>query len=43
MNAIFKTYNRGHSILELMDILTNDSLTKSETELDFTNKMVNTR
>ena len=35
MSAISETYNRGHSILELIDILPNDSLTKSETELDY--------
>ena len=35
MSAISETYNRGHSILELIVILPNDSLTKSEAELDY--------
>ena len=35
MSAISETYNRGHNILELVDILPNVSLTTSETELDY--------
>ena len=32
MSAISETYNRGHNILELADILPNVSFTASETE-----------
>ena len=32
MSAISGTYNRGHNILEFVDILPNASFTKSETE-----------
>ena len=32
MSAISETYNRGHNILELADILPNVSLTTSDTE-----------
>ena len=35
MSATSETYNRGNNILELVDISPNDSLTKSETELDY--------
>ena len=35
MSAISKTYNRGHKILELADILLNVSFTTSETESDY--------
>ena len=31
MTAIFETYNRPHNILELEDVLSNDSFTASET------------
>ena len=34
MSAISETYNRGHNILELEDILPNVSFTTSETETD---------
>ena len=34
MSAIAETYNRGHNILELADILPNVSFTKSEMERD---------
>ena len=34
MSAITETYNRGHNILELVDILPNVSFTKSEMERD---------
>ena len=32
MNAISETFNRGHNILELADLLPNVSFTTSETE-----------
>ena len=32
MSAISETYNRGHNILELVDILPNVSFTKSVTK-----------
>ena len=35
MSAISETYNRGHNILELADILPNVSFTASETESDY--------
>ena len=35
MSAISETCNRGHNILELLDILSNVSFTTSETERDF--------
>ena len=35
MNAISETYNRGHDVLELVDILPNVFFTTSETELDY--------
>ena len=34
MSAISETYNRGHDILELLDILPNVSFAKSKTEGD---------
>ena len=34
MSAISETYNRGHKIFELVNILLNDSFTTSETERD---------
>ena len=34
MSAIAETYNRGHNILELADILPNVSFTKSEMDRD---------
>ena len=38
MSAISGTYNRGHNILEFVDILPNASFTKSETEIIIINK-----
>ena len=35
MTAIPETYNRGHNILELADILPNVSLAGSDTESDY--------
>ena len=35
MSAISETYNRGHNISELADILPNVSFTASETESDY--------
>ena len=35
MSAISETYNRGHNILELADILPNVSFTASKTESDY--------
>ena len=35
MSVISETYNRGHNISELVDILPNISFTKSETESDY--------
>ena len=35
MSAISETYNRGHDILELVDILPNVSFTASEMERDY--------
>ena len=35
MSAISETYNRGHNILELADILPNVSFTAIETESDY--------
>ena len=32
MSAMFETCNRGHNILELVDILTNFSVATTETE-----------
>ena len=34
MSAISETYNHGHDILELLDILSNVSFTASKTERD---------
>ena len=34
MSAVTETYNRGHNISELVDILPNVSFTKSEMERD---------
>ena len=34
MSAISETYNPGHDILELLDILSNVSFTTSKTERD---------
>ena len=35
MSAISETYNRGHNILELADILPNVSFRASQTENDY--------
>ena len=35
MGAISETYNRTHTIVELVDILPNVFFTTSETELDY--------
>ena len=35
MSVISEIYNRAHHILELVDILSNVSLTTKETELDY--------
>ena len=35
MSTIFETYNRGHNILKLVDILPNVPFTASETERDY--------
>ena len=35
MSAISETCNRGHKVLELIDILPNASFTTSETERDY--------
>ena len=35
MRAIFKTCNRGHNILELVDILTDFTFPTTETEHDY--------
>ena len=35
MSAVSATYNRGHNILELFDILQNVCFTASETERDY--------
>ena len=35
MSAISETYNRTHNVLELEDVLPNDSFTASETLRDY--------
>ena len=35
MSVIFGTYNHGHDILKLADILPNVSFTKNETKRDY--------
>ena len=37
---IFETYNRGHNILELVDILTNFSFATTQMERDYEKKIV---